>query len=293
MDVDIDALCSELEQITVYNTGSALLFDVEENLLYNKEHENGLGKEDFTEKETALSKAKNASLKSKHPVEYKTPEGKMKLYACKLVNDMTLCVTAPLSEINSTRTNVVRYSIVLSIVFTVIALVIMFIFINRFLRPLRELTIVSKQLAEGNMEVYLNYKGKDEVGQLTETFGLMASSLKRYFDHFHSLAYTDSLTGLNNKAAYTIMKDVIEGEVQMGRASFTIIVMDVNNLKTINDSIGHEKGDLLLKHVSVCMRKVFVGYPLYRIGGDEFCSIINDSEPQNLIDRLQSVTAEI
>ena len=291
MDVDIEELCKELHDITIYNTGSAVLFDVEENLLYDKEHEDGLDKENFTETEDAISKAKNTSLKSKDPVEYRTSDGAMKLYACKLVNGMTLCVTAPLDEINSTRTRVLGYSITLSLVFAAIALVVMFLLINRFLRPLKELTDVSKQLADGNMEVHLDYKGNDEIGQLTEMFELMANSLKRYFDHFHSLAYTDSLTGLNNKAAFTMTKEVIESEVKMGRASFTIVVMDVNNLKTINDTIGHEMGDLLLKHVVLCMRKVFVGFPLYRIGGDEFCSIVNTDEPQNLIDRLQSVTA--
>ena len=60
----------------------------------------------------------------------------------------------------------------------------------------------------------------------------MSTSLKRYYDHFHNLAYTDAMTGLNNKAAFETTKEVIESEVKMNRASFTIIVMDVNNLKT-------------------------------------------------------------
>ena len=73
-----------------------------------------------------------------------------------------------------------------------------------------------------------------------------------------------------------------------------VVGMDVNNLKTINDSIGHEKGDMLLKHCAQCMRKIFVGFPLYRIGGDEFCSIINNSiEPDLLIARLQEAAAEM
>ena len=73
MDVDVDAMCSELEKITIYNTGSAVFFDVEENLLYDKDHEKGLLKEKFTKNEDALSRAKNTSLKSKHPVEYGLP----------------------------------------------------------------------------------------------------------------------------------------------------------------------------------------------------------------------------
>ena len=121
---------------------------------------------------------------------------------------------------------------------------------------------------------------------------MMSESLKHYFDHFHSLAYTDSLTGLNNKAAFDITKGVIESEMVLGRASFAIIVMDVNNLKIINDTRGHDMGDQLLKHITNCLREVFVGYPLYRIGGDEFCTIINNADPSILIEKLQTIVAK-
>ncbi len=40
------------------------------------------------------------------------------------------------------------------------------------------------------------------------------------------------------------------------------------------------------------MRKAFVGYPLYRIGGDEFAAIINHAEPKGLVQKLQNITAE-
>ena len=217
----------------------------------------------------------------------------MKLYACKLVNGMTLCIKAPLKEINSTQRSVLTISLIVSLIVMIVMLLFTFFRINSFLKPLNELTIASKKLEDGNFDVQLHYNEDDELGQLSKTFEMMSNSLKKYFDHFHSLAYTDSLTGLNNKAAYTMTKEVIESEVQMGRASFSIIVMDVNNLKVINDNIGHEKGDLLLKHVTVCLRQAFVGFPLYRIGGDEFCAIINDDKPQNLIDNLQSITAKM
>ena len=292
MDVNVDIFCEEMENITVYNTGSAVLFDIEDNILYDKDYEHGLEKEKFSTTESTVAAAMRISLENNTPVEYKSSNGMMKLYAIKLVNGMTLCVVAPLNEINSSLHSVLLYSILLGILIMALALAFTYFYIKKLLRPLQELTEVSKQLTDGNMDVSLKYESEDEIGQLSKTFGLMAGSLKKYFDHFHSLAYTDALTGLNNKAAYTITKDVIESEVKMGRAAFSIIVMDVNNLKTINDTIGHEKGDILLQHVTLCLRQTFVGFPLYRIGGDEFCTIINDSSPQDLIDRLQSITAK-
>ena len=252
-----------------------------------------LYKEQFGIEENALLSATHAALESGHPVKYESDAGSMKLFATKFSNGMTLCVTAPLSEINATRQNLLFMAIGLSLFLAFVAVLISLVVIRSFLKPLNELTAASRSLAEGNFDVTLSYKADDEIGQLSETFGMMSASLKRYYDHFHNLAYTDAMTGLNNKAAFETTKEVIESEIKMNRASFTIIVMDVNNLKTINDSIGHEKGDVMLKHVSQCMRETFVGFPLYRTGGDEFCTIINGSaDPQFLIAKLQETTAE-
>ena len=292
MDIDINVLCAELEEITVYNTGSAVMFDIEDNLLYEKEHEAGLEKKSFGKAETALLAATHTALESGHPVSYASAAGSMKLFATKLTNGMTLCVTAPLSEINASRRSLLTMSIVLSLLLSVAAFVVVYLIIHNFLKPLNELTAASKKLADGNFNVTLSCNNDDEIGQLAQTFSVMSASLKRYYDHFHNLAYTDAMTGLNNKAAFETTKEVIESEVKMNRASFTIIVMDVNNLKTINDNIGHEKGDLMLKHVALCMRETFVGFPLYRIGGDEFCTIVNNADAQYLITKLQDITAK-
>ncbi len=292
MDIDIDVVCQELENITVYNTGSAVMFDIEDNILYERQHEAGLEKEEFGVGENALLAATHMALESGHPVKYVGNTGVMKLFATKLTNGMTLCVTAPLKEINASRQNLLTFSIAFSILLTIAVVLLTYFVIRSFLKPLNALTAASKQLADGHFDVNLSYNKDDEIGQLSQTFGIMTASLKRYYDHFHNLAYTDAMTGLNNKAAFETMKGVIDSEVKMNRAAFTVIVMDVNNLKTINDSIGHEKGDLLLKHVTACMRETFVGFPLYRIGGDEFCTIINVTNAEELIEKLQAITAE-
>ncbi|MBQ7679182.1 MAG: diguanylate cyclase [Butyrivibrio sp.] len=295
MDIDVEKFCEELQDITAYNTGSAVLFDVEENILYGREHSDGLNRDDFTSDEDRLLNATNNALFTDHPAEYSTTHGQMKVFACKLINGMTLSINAPLDEINATRTKVMRYSVLICVILLAVSLGIMYYMINRSLQPLQELDAATRKLSDPgrDREIRLSYQGDDEIGQLTRTFRVMSEALKHYFKHVHSLAYTDALTNLNNKASYEIIKEVHESEVQMGCAEFSVVVMDVNNLKQINDTIGHEKGDLLLQHVAACMRKVFVGYPLYRIGGDEFCAIINnDARPQDLIDRLQYVTAQ-
>ena len=298
MDVNVHVTNRDLANISVYQTGGAILFDKDFNLVYHKSHVRGLAKEHFSESQNEILRAALEAVATNCPVEYNFRHDK--LFATRLRDGMILCITAPIDEIHASRRSVIGYSLLGSILILAIIMGITTLQINSFLRPLNKLTEAAEKLADGNMEVKFDHSkqhkdgAKDEIERLSDTFEIMAKSLKHYFDHFHSLAYTDNMTGLNNKAAFQMTQDVIESEVNMGRAAFTIVVMDVNNLKTINDSIGHEKGDLLLKHASSCMRDTFVGFPLYRIGGDEFCSIINNSvEPALLIARLQEAAREM
>lgn len=298
MDVNVQVTNRDLSKISVYKTGSAILFDKNYNLVYHKSHVRGLDRSHFSKSQEELLRAALESIETKSAVEYNSHNDK--LFAIRLRDGMILCITAPVSEINMVQHRVVAASLLGSLLILAVIMAISFWHINSFLRPLNELTQVAEKLADGNMEVSFDHSkehkegSRDEIEKLSDTFEIMAKSLKHYFDHFHSLAYTDNMTGLNNKAAFLMTRDVIESEVKLGRASFTLVMMDVNNLKLINDSIGHEKGDLLLKHCAQCMRDVFPGFPLYRIGGDEFCSIINNSsDPQLLIERLQERTANM
>jgi diguanylate cyclase (GGDEF)-like protein len=59
---------------------------------------------------------------------------------------------------------------------------------------------------------------------------------------------------------------------------FAICIFDCNNLKFVNDSFGHDKGDIYLKKTSGIICEVFDHCPVFRIGGDEFAAIIQGNE---------------
>ena len=87
------------------------------------------------------------------------------------------------------------------------------------------------------------------------------------------IAYTDANTGLGNSSAF---KNKFE-ELDRTKGNYSyigIIQFDVNNLKIINDSLGHEAGDLLIKTAAEIIESSFgtIG-SCYRVGGDEFVSI--------------------
>lgn len=97
-------------------------------------------------------------------------------------------------------------------------------------------------------------------------------------DMLHDLALTDYMTGLYNRTAFNEhvpeYNHIIDSFSPLG-----IIQFDVNNLKKVNDTLGHEKGDMMIKAVADGLRYAFVHFEKecssYRTGGDEFLTIIN------------------
>ena len=85
------------------------------------------------------------------------------------------------------------------------------------------------------------------------------------------MAYTDPLTNVKNKNAY--IEDIcgIERRIEdQVLKEFGLVVFDVNGLKVVNDTLGHEAGDNHIREAAKIICRHFKQSPVYRIGGDEF-----------------------
>lgn len=101
---------------------------------------------------------------------------------------------------------------------------------------------------------------------------------------YKRMAYMDSMVGMENRAAF--MKIQREDPSARERA---YIVMDINNLKEVNDRYGHYEGDRLIQAAASCILDVFG--PLgkgYRIGGDEFVVILENSTAEEVEKALEA-----
>lgn len=84
---------------------------------------------------------------------------------------------------------------------------------------------------------------------------------------------TDMLTGFLNRRAYDDM--LAEYNTNPPDPNFIYVAMDINGLKRVNDALGHDAGDQVIKGAAECIRKSFGKYgKTYRIGGDEFVAIL-------------------
>lgn len=92
---------------------------------------------------------------------------------------------------------------------------------------------------------------------------------------FEKLAYTDSLTKLGNRAKAD--KDIVSYE--KNKEEYVIVSLDLNGLKQVNDSLGHDLGDKLLITFADILTEVFGKYgQVYRFGGDEFMVLLKESD---------------
>jgi diguanylate cyclase (GGDEF)-like protein len=138
----------------------------------------------------------------------------------------------------------------------------------------------------GEMTAYLtldNYEDPDAFGEdaieMARIFAGQVASLMARFELETSLylqAYEDPLTGLPNRAAF---KEQLQTRLDAGRtyAGHAVLFVDLDNLKPINDSLGHLAGDEVLREVAVRIgRSVKHGEGFVaRLGGDEFVVLLS------------------
>ena len=106
----------------------------------------------------------------------------------------------------------------------------------------------------------------------------------------------DALTGVKNRHAYLETEERINAQIAEQRGpEFAIVILDVNDLKKVNDNDGHKAGDQYLRNACKIICDIFKHSPVFRIGGDEFAVIAQGSDYEDietLIERVYTHNAE-
>jgi GGDEF domain-containing protein len=158
--------------------------------------------------------------------------------------------------------------------------------LNKLARQLRRVGSDKDRLRE-----QVQTGGIAEIRELGEDFNQMARELDRLYGSLEHLAFTDPLTNLPNRARF---RDSLEESVRqytLAHQPFALFLTDLDRFKAVNDSLGHQVGDLLLQEVSSRLRGVLRGSDtvarldnqaiaglgdkmVARLGGDEFAAIL-------------------
>lgn len=120
---------------------------------------------------------------------------------------------------------------------------------------------------------------QDDSGQVTHYVSVMSdiSAVKQAEEHLNHLAHHDILTGLANRLAFSSNLENALERAKRNDRKVALLYLDLDRFKTINDTLGHAAGDLLLKttadRIKGCVRKEDM---VARLGGDEFTVLLED-----------------
>ncbi len=115
------------------------------------------------------------------------------------------------------------------------------------------------------------------IGFLITTY--IVSELKTALETHKDLARTDPLTSISNKRAFYELSSMELNKAHRSNHPFSVICMDLDNFKEVNDTLGHNAGDILLKTVASNIKENIRKVDLVgRLGGDEFGIVLSETD---------------
>ena len=181
------------------------------------------------------------------------------------------------------------------------------LFVSRsIIKPLSRLEETALAVALGDMKARTPVQGPRELKRLAESLNLMTATAHQRTEELRLSneelrqrnrqlldaryqASTDPLTGLlNHRSFHEHISTVVAQALQDGGAA-ALIMIDIDNFKRVNDSLGHMAGDHVLREIGATICEVAGDQNAYRYGGDEFAILMpgmGRSEAFNLADRI-------
>ena len=136
-------------------------------------------------------------------------------------------------------------------------------------RPISLLDDAAARLASGDT-VTVEISSSDEIGRLAATFNRMAGEIAERERRITHLAFNDVLTGLANRALFHEHLDRELRLAQRRGSGVALFCLDLDDFKSVNDTLGHPVGDELLRLVARRLGEGLDGAFVARLGGDEF-----------------------
>ena len=182
-------------------------------------------------------------------------------------------------------------------------------------RPVNELSACAGKFAyeteedrRNNIDLLneLNINTGDEIESVYEVLKnvtrdgyLATANLRQAIDDIHDRdeqiseiskdAYRDALTEVGSALAFKHELETLDGEIQDGTACFAFVVFDLNNLKKVNDTYGHNVGDLYIKGSCKMICDHFKHSKVFRNGGDEFTAVLRNEDYDHRREKLEEI----
>ncbi|MBQ7372706.1 MAG: amino acid permease [Blautia sp.] len=162
-------------------------------------------------------------------------------------------------------------------------------------------TLTYRLLVDGNSK-YVQLKAamveEKEGRRLVVGVNDIDASIRQEEDYARRLAQAqnkasiDALTGVRNRHAYLEAEEGLDRQIEAHQApEFAITILDVNDLKKINDTRGHQAGDQYIRDACKLVCNIFKHSPVFRVGGDEFAVVSQGNDYADIDELLRQVYA--
>ncbi len=283
---------SFLDSVTFGDTGYAILLNKNGDIMYHP-NESLIGSNIYSPYlSSIIMDYNNGLIESSGTFKY-AYDGDDEIYGYGVNSqlDWVLLVKQDVAEILS-MANLILFILVLTCLILLLLIIIFASFLTtKFTEPIIDLRDVMRTASEGNLAVQSNIKSKNELGELSKSFNKMLhiiksnyddlesmhgqlltkeEQLRNNYDHIEFLAYHDTLTDLPNKLAFLDYVNSSLINSHNSDKSHAVFFVDLDNFKIVNDTLGHEYGDLLLTYTAKILVSLGDNSMLARVGGDEF-----------------------
>ena len=180
------------------------------------------------------------------------------------------------------------------------ALVVSIWVARSIVRPLAQLEITARQVSAGDLSARAPDYGPRELSHLGTVLNEMMSSIEKrtedlrqannHLTNARAQAAEDPLTGLgNHRSFHKRLREEAAVETAGESLRIGLIMMDLDGFKEVNDSLGHQAGDQLLREVAAAMIRVLGDKSAFRYGGDEFAVLLPSSDLENAMTIAESL----
>ncbi len=148
---------------------------------------------------------------------------------------------------------------------------------------------------DGSIRWTLWNAAPDPLGELVFAAGLDISERRKAEHQIEHLAYHDALTGLPNRHLFVDRLDNALTRAQRTEETLAVLFVDIDHFKSINDSLGHTAGDVLLRTIALRLRSTLrTEDTVARLGGDEFTVLVSGvKDPNDLLRLAQKLHSTI
>lgn len=160
-------------------------------------------------------------------------------------------------------------------------------------RHLVTLAEASMNVAHGHYEERMAISGEDEVAMLAQNFNAMSDAVESRIADLSFQASHDSLTGLYNRRAFESHLESMLAEPDLEADPVTLLYLDLDQFKVVNDTCGHAAGDELLIRLTKTIKERFPYGFLARLGGDEFGIVMRHCTAEETLRRANLLIEEI